>query len=88
MDLLRDGPMTTGELCQKFTISRFGVMKHLKVLGEAKLVVHTMNGRSRTNYLNATPIREIYERWVHPYQRIWDGPLSRLKQNIEKKEKE
>ena len=87
MDLLRDGPKTTGELCDEFSLSRFGVMKHLKVLEAAKLITFEMEGRTRTNYLNATPIREIYERWVHPFQRIWDGPMSRLKKHLEGEKK-
>jgi DNA-binding transcriptional ArsR family regulator len=83
LDLLRDRPRTTGELCDAFSMSRFGVMKHLKVLESAALVTHETEGRVRTNFLNVTPIREIYERWVHPYQRMWDGPLSRLKRHVE-----
>ena len=84
LDVLRDGPRTTTELVEKFPrLSRFGVMKHLDVLREAALVATRDEGRQRVNSLNATPIREIYERWVGPFQEYWSGHLLQIKSAAE-----
>jgi DNA-binding transcriptional ArsR family regulator len=88
LDRLRDGPRTTSELVQQFPhLSRFGVMKHLDVLREAALVDTRDAGRQRVNSLNATPIREIYERWVGPFQEYWTGHLLSLKSAVEQDRK-
>jgi len=79
LDLLRDGPRTTGELAQRFEQSRYGVMKHLSVLQAAELVTVERDGRRRWNHLNAVPLREIYERWLGPYQEFWSTSLLRLR---------
>jgi DNA-binding transcriptional ArsR family regulator len=84
LDRLRKGPCTTTELVEAFQhISRFGVMKHLDVLREANLVITHDEGRQRMNSLNAVPIREIYERWVSPFQEHWSSQLLRLKEFVE-----
>ncbi len=65
LDLLRDGPCTTGQLAKEFPdLSRFAVMQHLGVLNESGLVLFRREGRRRLNYANPVPLREIYERWV------------------------
>ena len=67
LDLLRDGPRTTGDLARHLPdLSRFAVMQHLGVLEQAGLVLFRREGRQRFNYANAIPLREIYERWVEP----------------------
>ncbi len=87
LDLLRDGPRTTTELVQQFPhLSRFGVMKHLDVLRESGLVETRDEGRQRVNSLNATPIRQIYERWVGPFQEYWAGHLLGIKSAAESTE--
>lgn len=86
LDLLRDRPRTTGDLCRRFKTSRFAVMKHLGVLERAKLVVVRRRGRERWNYLNPVPIRRIYERWVRPYEAIWATGMLNLKRIVEKEE--
>jgi len=84
LDLLRQKPRTTGELCGAFeNLSRFAVMKHLGILEEAGLVVVRKQGRQRWNYLNAVPLRRIYERWVSEYESSWAGSLLRLKRETE-----
>ena len=89
LDRLRDGPRTTSELVQAFPhLSRFGVMKHLDVLREADLVHTRDEGRQRVNSLNATPIRQIYERWVGPFQEYWTGHLLDLKSAVEQETSE
>jgi DNA-binding transcriptional ArsR family regulator/uncharacterized protein YndB with AHSA1/START domain len=79
LDLLRDGPHTTGDLAEQFEQSRYGVMKHLSVLEEARLVVVERQGRKRYNHLNAVPLRELYERWLGPYQEFWSTSLLRMR---------
>jgi DNA-binding transcriptional ArsR family regulator len=84
LDILRDGPRTTTELVDAFPrLSRFGVMKHVEVLRKAGLVQTREDGRQRVNSLNAVPIRQIYERWVGPFQESWAGQLLGLKEAIE-----
>jgi DNA-binding transcriptional ArsR family regulator len=78
----RDG-QTLSELQQRFTMTRFGVMKHLRQLEEAGLVVTRRRGREKLHYLNPVPIRTIYERWVSRYADSWAAPLSRLRQDLE-----
>jgi uncharacterized protein YndB with AHSA1/START domain/DNA-binding transcriptional ArsR family regulator len=76
LDLLRDGPKTTGALAEAFpALSRFAVMKHLGVLEKAGLVVVRPRGRERWHYLNAVPLRRLYERWVGVYQSHWAASL-------------
>jgi DNA-binding transcriptional ArsR family regulator/uncharacterized protein YndB with AHSA1/START domain len=79
LDHLRRGPMTTGELAAHFDQSRFGVMKHLAILERAGLVSVRREGRNRWNHLNAVPLREIYQRWLGPYQELWSTSLSQLR---------
>lgn len=79
LDFLREKPRTTGELAARFEQSRFGVMKHLGVLTEAGLVTVRREGRKRWNHLNAVPLREMYERWLGPYQELWASGLLRLR---------
>jgi uncharacterized protein YndB with AHSA1/START domain/DNA-binding transcriptional ArsR family regulator len=83
LDLIRGGPRTTGQLAERFECSRFAVMKHLAVLEEAGLVKVERRGRERWNHLNTVPIREIYERWISPYQELWAGRLLRLQRAAE-----
>ncbi|MEQ8771178.1 MAG: metalloregulator ArsR/SmtB family transcription factor [Phycisphaerales bacterium] len=84
LDELRDGPRTTGELVDRVSgMTRFGVMKHLKVLEDAGLVISRKEGRQRWNHLNAVPLRMIYERWVSRYEDRWAGSLMNLKRRAE-----
>ncbi len=64
----RDG-QSLGELCEVLpNMTRFGVMKHLRVLEDAHLVVVERSGRSKHHHLNPIPIREIHDRWIAPYR--------------------
>ena len=78
LDMLRRKARTTGQLSDAFPQSRYAIMNHLNVLEEAGLVVVRRDGRVRWNYINATPLRNIYERWLTPYQQLWASNLSRL----------
>jgi DNA-binding transcriptional ArsR family regulator len=80
LDFLRDCAQTTTAVVETFPhLSRFGVMKHLEVLRQARLVHTREEGRQRMNSLNVVPIRQIYERWVGPFQELWSGDLLRIK---------
>ena len=84
LDVLRDRPRTTTEIVERFSqLSRFGVMKHLEVLRQAQLVSTRESGRQRVNSLNVVPIRQIYERWVGPFQELWSGELLGIKDMAE-----
>lgn len=84
LDLLRDGPRTTGALAEAFPdLSRFAVMQHLKVLTDADLVVAVREGRERHNYLNPVPIQQLYDRWVSRYMQPWTDALTSLKSELE-----
>jgi len=85
LDFLRDRPRTTTEIVERFPqMTRFGVMKHLEVLRQAQLVDTREAGRQRVNSLNVVPIRQIYERWVGPFQELWTGELLQIKELSEK----
>ena len=84
LDLLRDGPLSTGELAASFPrLSRFAVMQHLGVLVDADLVTTHRDGRTRLNFLNPVPIQRIYSRWVSRYQGPWTEALVALKGELE-----
>jgi DNA-binding transcriptional ArsR family regulator/uncharacterized protein YndB with AHSA1/START domain len=84
LDLMRDGPRTTGELCAHFAagLSRFGVMKHLRVLEEAGLVLPRPRGREVLNHLNAVPLQRVHERWVSKYQERTSQALLGLEKHL------
>lgn len=78
LDLLRGGPRTTGALCEAFAMTRFGVMKHLKVLEGSNLIVVERKGRERWNYLNAVALKQATDRWLSPFQQTWAARLTAL----------
>jgi DNA-binding transcriptional ArsR family regulator len=74
---------TLGELCSHLDMTRQAVTKHLLLLEEAKLVVVVWRGREKLHYLNPVPLQEIYERWIHKYERHSLQALSDLKKGLE-----
>jgi len=78
----RDG-QTLGALEQGVPMTRFGVMKHLRVLEEAGLVTTQRRGREKLHFLNPVPIRLVHDRWVSKYAEPWAATLTGLKQSIE-----
>ena len=78
----RDG-RTLGELESELEMTRFGVMKHLRVLEDAGLVTTRRRGREKLHFLNAVPIQLIHERWVSKYAERWAGALTGLKRQLE-----
>ena len=64
-------------------MSRFGVMKHLRVLTDAHLVVACRSGREKHHYLNPVPIQDVYDRWVSKYAQPWTRALTGLRASLE-----
>lgn len=84
LDALKEGPLTTGDLCKRFRkLDRCTVMQHLGVLENADLVIVKREGRFRWNHLNPLPIKEIYERWIGAYASGAVDLLARLKRDLE-----
>src|SRR5215218_8366153 len=77
-----DGQSLTA-LEARLPMSRFGVMKHLKVLEEANLVVTKRRGREKLHFLNPVPIRLVHDRWVSKYAEPWAAALTGLKRTLE-----
>src|SRR5213082_2431998 len=79
----RDGRTLT-ELVSELEMTRFGVMKHLRVLEDAGLVVSRRQGREKLHFLNPVPIRLVHDRWVSKYAEPWVAGLSDLKTRLER----
>jgi len=84
LDLLfaRDGRTLT-ELESEVEMTRFGVMKHLRVLEDAELVVTRRSGREKLHFLNPVPIRLIHDRWIDKYTERQVTALTDLKRQLE-----
>ena len=89
LDMLfrRDG-QTLGQLERRLAMTRFGVMKHLRVLEEARLIVTRRRGREKLHFLNAVPIRQIHDRWIDKYAAPVAAMLVELKKEIEEESME
>jgi DNA-binding transcriptional ArsR family regulator len=86
LDLLftRDG-RTLSELESELAMTRFGVMKHLRVLERARIVVTRWAGREKLHFLNPVPIRMIHDRWIDKYTERRVSALLQLKTELEAK---
>ena len=82
-ELFRQDGQTLRALEARLPMTRFGVMKHLRVLEEAGLIVTKRRGREKHHFLNAVPIRLVHDRWVSKYAEPWVATLSQLKNAIE-----
>jgi DNA-binding transcriptional ArsR family regulator len=78
----RDGRTLT-ELEQDLEMTRFGVMKHLKVLEEAGLVTTKKSGREKLHFLNPVPIRLVHDRWIDKFTERHVAALADLKHQLE-----
>jgi uncharacterized protein YndB with AHSA1/START domain len=87
-ELYTSDGQTLSALEERLPMTRFGVMKHLKLLEKAGLVVTRRRGREKLHFLNAVPIRLIHDRWVSKYAEPWVATLSTLKRTLESKEME
>jgi uncharacterized protein YndB with AHSA1/START domain len=82
-ELYEHDGQTLTQLEQRLPMTRFGVMKHLRVLEEAGLVVTKRRGREKLHFLNAVPIRLVHDRWVSKYAEPWVATLTGLKHQLE-----
>ncbi|MGQ0561106.1 MAG: ArsR/SmtB family transcription factor [Gemmatimonadota bacterium] len=82
-ELFRADGQTLRELERRLPMTRFGVMKHLRVLEAAGLVVTRRRGREKLHFLNPVPIRLIHDRWVSKFAEAWAATLSNLKHELE-----
>jgi DNA-binding transcriptional ArsR family regulator len=80
--LQREGQTLT-ELESEFAMTRFGVMKHLRVLEDAGLVVTRRSGREKLHFLNPVPIRLVHDRWIDKYTERRVSALADLKHTLE-----
>src|SRR3954447_14477870 len=84
-ELFEHDGQTLSALEERLPMTRFGVMKHLKVLEEAGLVVTRKRGREKLHFLNPVPIRLVHDRWVSKYAEPWAATLTGLKRDLEEK---
>jgi DNA-binding transcriptional ArsR family regulator len=84
LDLLKDHPRTTGDLCASLRrLDRCTVMQHLRVLEDAGLVIAQRSGRERWNHLDPVPIKLIHDRWIGPYAASAVDLLATLRADLE-----
>jgi len=81
--LFEEDGQTLTALDARLPMTRFGVMKHLRVLEEAGLVKTRRRGREKLHFLNPVPIRLVHDRWVSKYAEPWAAALSGLKHTLE-----
>jgi DNA-binding transcriptional ArsR family regulator/uncharacterized protein YndB with AHSA1/START domain len=87
LDLLRESDgQTLTELESRISMTRFGVMKHLKVLAGASLIATRKVGREKLHYLNAVPIQQISDRWISHYAAPFVRAMTHLKTQLEQTE--
>lgn len=87
LDLMKEGPQTTGALCEALPeLDRCTVMQHLGVLEAAGLIIVERRGRERWNHLDALPIHAVHERWIGPYAAYAASKLNQLKHTVEEGE--
>jgi uncharacterized protein YndB with AHSA1/START domain len=82
-ELFRHDGQSLSALEEGLPMTRFGVMKHLKVLEDAGLVKTKKRGREKLHFLNPVPIRLVHDRWVSKYAEPWVAGLSDIKKKLE-----
>jgi uncharacterized protein YndB with AHSA1/START domain len=82
-ELFKNDGQTLTQLEERLPMTRFGVMKHLKLLEEAHLVVTRRRGREKLHFLNVVPIRFLHDRWINKYTEPWASSLTNLKHTLE-----
>lgn len=81
--LYREDGQTLSALAGRFEMTRYGVMKHLRLLEEAGLITTRRRGREKLHFLNPVPIRLVHDRWVSKYAEPWTAGLAELKRGLE-----
>ncbi len=82
-ELFKVDGQSLGALEARLPMTRFGVMKHLRVLEDAGLVITRRRGRQKLHFLNPVPIRLVHDRWVSKYAEPWAETLTGLKRQLE-----
>jgi uncharacterized protein YndB with AHSA1/START domain len=82
-ELFEQDGQSLSALEERLPMTRFGVMKHLRVLEEARLVTTKRRGREKLHFLNPVPIRLVHDRWVSKYAEPWAATLTGLKRQLE-----
>ena len=86
LDVVKSLPgCSVNDVCKYFDMSRIAVMKHLRVLGEAGLLISQKSGRTRELYFNVVPIQLIYDRWTTEYSKFWASHVTDIKFKAEVK---
>ncbi|MRG86076.1 ArsR/SmtB family transcription factor [Salinibacillus xinjiangensis] len=88
VDLLAKEPLSTGDICQHFDVSRYAIMKHLNILEEANLIHSWKSGREKVNFFNAIPLQELYRRWLDRFQAEDANSMINLKNLFSQREAE
>jgi len=84
LDVLADGPSTTGDVVTTLDADRHVVMQHLKILRDADLVRVEPRGRERLNHLNPVPLQDAVGRWFSRYEQDWAAALVGLRDTLER----
>ena len=85
LDIVKNNPgINVNKLTEYFEFSRYAVMKHLRILEDAELIVSKRSSRIKALYVNAIPIQTIYDRWISQFSALWATKLSHLKYQLEK----
>src|SRR4030088_1899624 len=83
-ELFKQDGQTLTSLEERLPMTRFGVMKHLRLLESAGLVVTRRSGREKLHFLNTVPIQLVHDRWVSKYAGPWAATLTEMKRDLEK----
>ncbi len=87
LDIVKDDPgCSVGSVAAEFDTTRIAVMRHIRMLEEAQLLVSHKDGRKRRLYHNPTPIQLIYDRWTTEYSSLWAGRMVDVKYRVEGKQ--
>ena len=88
LDIVKNQPgCSVNEVCEGFEMSRIAVMKHLRILKDADLILSEKTGRTRSFYHNSVPIQMIYDRWTTEYSALWASSMTRVKYRVEGRRK-
>lgn len=86
LDIVKNQPgASVNDVCEHFEVSRIAVMKHLRILEQAGLLISEKHGRTRKLYHNIVPIQMIYDRWTTEYSYLWAPHLTQIKYRVESK---
>lgn len=89
LDIVKNNPgCLVNDISRQFSVSRIAIMKHLKILEKANLLVTEKIGKEKHHYFNVIPIQQIYDRWTDEYSRFMASRLTGFKNQIEQEMEE